>query len=254
MSFTSYTMRYWRSTINPSTFDKDRLVAQSVKLIDAAKSELSDPKVLVMPSIDRNTGEQQTTIEIGIFFPTSYTEKGQLDRTRTSEMLTSKARNLRLDYGNFVVQDKEDVQSFSSEELQRIFAAATSSSDWVVTTALAASAGVPAGKVSGSIHIAHWRVERLRNARGEDIEKEMKSTLDAFKSWEDGKSAWSTLIMMGKGVAIISTVIAAYAVIQKVSALVALGYVAITMEFVAAGAIFSLIAPWVIPLGIAIGK
>jgi len=254
MSSTSYTMWYWRSTRNPSTVNPERLVTQSAKLINAAKSELNDQKVLVMPSIDRSTGGQQTSIEIGIFFPTFYPERGRLDRAMASEILTSKARNLRLDYGDFVVQDKEDVRSFSGEELQRIFAAATSSSDWVVTTAQAASAGVPAGEAASSFHIAHWRVERLRSARGEDIEKEIRSALNALKSWEDGKSAWSTLVMIASGVTIISTALAAYAVIQNVSALVALGYVAITMDFVTAGAIFSAIAPWAALLGIVIGK
>ncbi|KAK4182188.1 hypothetical protein QBC35DRAFT_549095 [Podospora australis] len=253
MFSTSYTMWYWRSTEHPSKVRTSHLVGQGAKLIDAAKSELNDNKILVMPSSDTSTDGQQTSMEIAIFFPTSYAEKRKFDKAKGTEILTEAAEDMGLHYGNFVVQDKEDVQSFSREELHRIFAAANSSSDWVITTARAASAGVPAGKAASSFHIAHWRMERLRNARGDDIEKEVKSTLSALKSWKDGKSAWSTLLMIASGVAIISSALAAIAVIQNVSALVALGYVAITMEFITAGAILSAIAPWAALAGIGIG-
>lgn len=206
MSSTKCTMWCWQSTRNPSTADLGRLVTQGTKLIDAARSQLNDKNVFLMLSMANKPDRRQTACIMGtaVFFPAYYPEKGLLDKNTVSGILTSKAWDLRLDYGNFIAEDKESTQSFTSEELQRIFAATNSSSDWVVTTARAAAAGVPARETTGSFQIADWRIEGLRNARGADIE-ELRLMLSTVKSWKDGKSAWSTLLMIASGVAIISS-------------------------------------------------
>ncbi|KAE8150973.1 hypothetical protein BDV25DRAFT_139314 [Aspergillus avenaceus] len=178
----SYTVWRWKSSTNPMDSDTARLKTQASQLVAATK-EVIDHKMLMWYHHDI-TGH---AMNIAIFFPTCYVE-WRFTRANGAQLLSRIARDLDLDYLDFVPVPGHDCRTFTRRELLDIFSNANPAG-WLTDTAHKAAKTVPAGQLNNAIAITRWQLNRLRHFYGDDLETEMESLLQQAnfgprtKSW-----------------------------------------------------------------------
>lgn len=240
-------MWYWEY---PSQAKQDSAIRlkELGDLVAAAQKDVDD-KTIILPSQDPDP-VSSNNFEVAVFFPTSYAQEKRFTPQKGKELFERTAREINLPYDQFLHETVENVHSFTPEELNRVFAAAKSSPEWLRK----AAEDIPEGQASSSIRIARWRLDRLCKASDKGLAKEMKSIMKETHL-ENTKAAWVTVKFVVAGIiTIISIATAGWGYVQMGSALVAMAIAGVGYGYVTVGSVLSIISPWVIFAGLLVSK
>ncbi|KAI0161877.1 hypothetical protein GGR52DRAFT_143842 [Hypoxylon sp. FL1284] len=207
-----YILTCWNSTINPSELKHSHVAFQTHKLIKALRPRLTSGEIII-PSRDRKTTRKG--IELCVMAEASkLLPSTQMLKT----LLIEEPAKLALDYKNFQLQDdsltvKLDAVALANiADLNKPIDADLTEADFEVLEKSASefkgfhagdtwASSVPKEKMSQPFMLMRNTLDKLRNAEGDDLKREMQGILNGMKVVsETPKTSWQTILGIISGI------------------------------------------------------
>ena len=179
-----YSMHFWSTTKNDGVFGGDDAAATCLAFVKKLQTESTEDR-LFLPSAPK---EHDSSVHIALFLPTSLATKECL------EAVTKRLNQNPSEFpghSEFVLSSDVRSRKFSAEEVSNIRESAKAFP----------GANAPVGS-KDQIALSKGWLERLKRAKGEVIEAEMKA-MAATINVEEAHSAWKSIVLAASGIVVV---------------------------------------------------